>query len=430
MGFTITDITFEHPERTVAVVFLVLVDGRLQRVGGYSQMDHPYNSRVQIVAGDVASPKGLIVLSLDPDNRTSYSTIMTLDGRTRAAEPHLEGSWVGIAHWGNAWMGYATNGWFSGMSFVKGVDPGITQQPVPAALKSHPPGRSDCGMDRPAVATSSFDALATGELVAAGSTCDLKSAVEIWRPGSKISEIIEVDGAPLASNHGLYLLGERMKRWDGKAFVDAAPLPPAPTRSVFQAPSGELFAVRVGAKPDDVPVLYRLDSGTWQAVTVPTPTAMNYESEFVFDGKNLWLTSDGIYQYAFPGAPAPVALQLAEPEKGKLVPAEKFVAGGARCESSRRALRVHEDDAGRLCVPPHARGAEGTHRARRGAFRGDEEGGGKKYLTAMTKDLATAKTVVDVIANGVKGSSPQAVCDTPEVVRDFPIDLATGEPPK
>jgi hypothetical protein len=52
---------------------------------------------------------------------------------------------------------------------------------------------------------------------------------------------------------------------------------------------------------------------------------------------------------------------------------------------------------------------------------------GQKYFGAFVPDLALGKRMVERIRKEVEGSSPQLLCAKPEVVRELPLDLRTGE---
>jgi hypothetical protein len=52
---------------------------------------------------------------------------------------------------------------------------------------------------------------------------------------------------------------------------------------------------------------------------------------------------------------------------------------------------------------------------------------GQRYFVGMTPDFAKAQELAKIVAAGVKGSKPQVVCATPEVVREVAIDWATGD---
>jgi hypothetical protein len=52
---------------------------------------------------------------------------------------------------------------------------------------------------------------------------------------------------------------------------------------------------------------------------------------------------------------------------------------------------------------------------------------GQKYFGAFVPDLALGKKMVERIRKEVEGSSPQLLCAKPEVVRELPLDLRTGD---
>lgn len=271
-------------------------------------------------------------------------------------------------------------------------------------------------------------------LAVLGLDCGGKRVVQV-REGTTTSFHPVGDKDRLASgNRGVFRVGERLSRWDGKAFVEVGPRPPealfdkgVPQFAVLEVPGAPVFASR----PD---VAYALSNGEWARVTAEDRTEA---LTLLWDGKTVWATTTRkdagvvLHQLHLPGTPAPPkhdtsALKDDPRPEPKLAPMA-MTAPGPRCKKHVVVLY------GFTKITP----ADYDFPLTRKAVKGHAELGGvefavtldrgQKYFVGITPSFDKALALKGVIEKGVGGSKPQIVCAEPQVIRKLGLDLTSGE---
>lgn len=235
-------------------------------------------------------------------------------------------------------------------------------------------------------------------------------------------------------NRGVYLVGERLSRWDGKGFALVGPRPPpalfdkgAPQFAVLEVPGAPLFASR----PD---VTYALSGGEWTRVTAEDGQGA---LTLLWDGKTVWATAtrkqEGtvLYQLHLPGTPTPPKQDTTalkdDPRPEPTLAPMVMTAPGPKCQKHVVVLY------GFTKVTP----ADYDFPLTRKAVKGHTELGGvefavtldrgQKYFVGITPSFDKAFALKGVIEKGVSGSKPQVVCADPQVIRKLGLDLTSGE---
>jgi len=179
----------------------------------------------------------------------------------------------------------------------------------------------------------------------------------------------------------------------------------------------------------------RPPSGAWERVLLPAsypfPLDPNLSqrgaiSIHVDESDNVWVTADGAVLRTSPPKQAP---ELVEWEWNQQFAATFRAPRAATrdCESIFALFyaftKVTPDD---YDFPLTRKALKGQTQFAKARFVVTRENG-QKYFGAFVPDLDLGKRMVDRIRKEVEGSSPQLLCAKPEVVRELPLDLRTGE---
>lgn len=293
-----------------------------------------------------------------------------------------------------------------------------------------------------------------GTMLAVGGTaCSDAASVEVWPPSSATSRIVPLPGEkkPWAADAGVvrgsgaddaWILYGQVTYYDGSEIRTTPPLPSGFARYAAPAADGGVFVVTGEERAYDAAlqkvvvktpaILFQLNAARTAWAEVPLGGASPRGIVAVVGGA-VWLSA-GTTLYRSRAAATEKSIALS----GGLAPGAKTAAVGAL----RRKL---PRPAGPLCpqnlvilygftkVTPDDYDFPLTRKAVKGHTELSKvrfvvaKDGGQKFFSAIVPDVGTGKKLVELIERGVAGSKPQLLCADPEILRELPIDLATGE---
>jgi hypothetical protein len=301
----------------------------------------------------------------------------------------------------------------------------------PAPYKLTPASRQECwDGDRLTQTTAevptAFAGTTAGTLIAAGQTCKDLVAAEVWKPGSRASELEVLSGRPESryalvlvrgAHDDAWLLGHFVAHYDGAAWKVLGDSPGGVGfRAGAAAPDGTLWAV------DEAGGVHHLAGGAWERV--PLPIDLKADDIAAYDGV-LYVSAGGsLLRYGTPGAaPAPRPKPAGPKAPGFRLPS----AGSPRCAHNIVLLyaftKVTPDD----YDFPLARKAVKGHLELAGTRFVVTRDLGQRFFAAEPPSFDAGQKLVALVAKEVQGSKPQLLCAEPEVVREVKIDLGTGE---
>lgn len=225
--------------------------------------------------------------------------------------------------------------------------------------------------------------------------------------------------------------------------VEAPPTHHASIASTAVTKDGTLWVVTLtpwvfqDRKPEDAAgqVWKRPPSGAWERVPLPAsypfPLAPDLpqrgaSSVHVDANDDVWVAADGAVLRTSPPKQAP---ELVEWEWNQQFAATFRAPRAATrdCESIFALFyaftKVTPED---YDFPLTRKALKGQTQFAKARFVVTRENG-QKYFGAFVPDLDLGKKMVDRIRKEVEGSAPQLLCAKPEVVRELPLDLRTGE---
>jgi hypothetical protein len=314
---------------------------------------------------------------------------------------------------------------------------------------------------------AAFLARPEGHVFLYGMSCpDEQAIVEWWAPGSTASQVqklpIKIARSSVAhftarSPTDIYLsagsrrtavtVDERpvLVHFNGTTWseIEAPPTRHAIISSTALTKDGTLWAVtltpwiNVNDKPEDQAgeVWKRSPAGAWERVPLPAsfPAPIDPKlsqrgatSVHVDESDDVWVAAEGSVLRTRPPKQAP---ELVEWEWSQQF-AASFQAPRAAtpdCESIFALFyaftKVTPED---YDFPLTRKALKGQTQFSKARFVVTRENG-QKYFGAFVPDFALGKKMVERIRKEVEGSAPQLLCAKPEVVRDLPLDLRTGE---
>lgn len=376
----------------------------------------------------------LITLS---NGRVGWGGLRRWNGRTWKVEG---------ADLAQRWLYTGASPWIGGslltMSF--NVMPFDTQQPVrfrrlgKVAKGALPlPSQSSCGT---LVKASAFAALPSGEVFAAGATCDDdKFAIEWWRAGETRGNVERFD-APSPHNETYVLAGSPDHVWvigdswsarsvvhfDGTAWRELPHPLKHPVVSASLGPDGTLWVVssQLHDSNNVVGGVFRRNrGGDWQEV--PLPSGVRLPVSVHASAKEVWLTADtSLFRSSPPaGEPQPLRWEYGQQFPGALRIPKAATAGCQHVFVLMYGItRVTPKD----YDFPLTRKAIAGHLDLAGAKFAETEDNGKRYFGAFVPTLAMGQKIEKLVRKQVKGSQPAVLCHQPRIVREIRLDLATG----
>ncbi|MCA9628268.1 MAG: hypothetical protein KC766_11405 [Myxococcales bacterium] len=306
---------------------------------------------------------------------------------------------------------------------------GFPKRPVPKLAPSKLPkpkdGSPGCQSE---IVPQGFAATELGHVFVVGPRCgaeDKPPIVEYFAPGSTKSKTLEVSGlvggegttAVAKSDDDVYLsTGGQLLHFTGDGLQGVSEVPTA--LQVALSEQGTLWVA--GADK-----LYRrVEGGEWETLPMPPGAlasglfAPDDEHVFVLAGKQLYALTEpsgGVKEYKAEFGPRP-SESLSLPK-----------AATADCKHLYALLygftKVTPDD---YDFPLTRKAIKGQDWLENTRFVVTEDNG-KKYFGAIPDDYEVGKRLVAHVTKKVKGSVPVLLCADPKVVRELPIDLATGE---
>jgi hypothetical protein len=402
----------DQPMETTYKLF-VLTGDRFERVHSFtgSAMFGPIVDRI------VAGPEGAIdLLVLNPGARTAHTNVLTAVGRPVKNPPVYAGSWGGMTLWDKSSFALVYGVLFNDLVVVRGPDPMLLRTM----------DQNDCngfGTDKPKVWAMSLVATDSA-LFAVGDACKDNRGIEVWKRGEKTSTVFLEDASAELVRRGtdLYLTGKAPKRWNGTSFEAAASVPP---EAPVTTSDGRKWKIESTTKDGRFAYrLFALDGDKKRDVTLPQP-----DPQLLAQGGTLWVsTSDGKLHRLDDGKPAPkIAVNDRDVRRPDAKARPRFLAGGPSCRNNVVVLygftKVTPDD---YDFPLTRKALKGRTELASVKFAVTRDGG-QKFFVGLTPSFDLAKKLRDRIEKEVKGSKPQIVCAEPEVVRELPLDLASGE---
>jgi hypothetical protein len=179
----------------------------------------------------------------------------------------------------------------------------------------------------------------------------------------------------------------------------------------------------------------RPPGGAWERVPLPSTYPFPVDPKLpqrgatsihVDENDDVWVAADGAVLRTSPPKQAP---ELVEWEYNQQFAATFRVprAATSECESIFALFyaftKVTPED---YDFPLTRKALKGQTQFSKARFVVTRENG-QKYFGAFVPDLALGKKMVERIRKEVEGSSPQLLCAKPEVVRELPLDLKTGD---
>lgn len=367
--------------------------------------------------------------------------------------------WGGIRKWngqswavsgadlGQRWIYGGVSPWSGGLlALIFNVMPYDTNEPVRFKLvgpgkgaKLPVPTKAACGT---LVKAAGFAALPSGEVFAAGATCDdQKLAVEWWKAGETKGRVERLNGVDPFNDvyvlartpNDVWVIGDAwgastIAHFDGASWEVVKHAFEKPLVSASLGPDGTLWMVSsmtFSDKQNGGALWKRAAKGDWESVALPEGVKVPRSVHAASDG-TIWLTAEKSlyrstppkgevqavkwdYDQQFPGS---VRIPKAATEGCKdifvlMYGITKVTPKDYDFPLTRKAIKGHTDLAG-------ARFAE-------------TEDNGKRYFGAFVPTLAMGKKIEKLVREKVKGSQPAVLCYAPKVVREIAIDLATGE---
>lgn len=361
---------------------------------------------------------------------------------------------------------------YKGMPFPPGppikfkVITGAPPGPLPELTKAT--GNKDRECYTAVDTAAAFLARPEGHVFLFGVSCPDEQAIfEYWSPGSAASQIqrfpmnimrsVSLAHFTARSPSDVYLSAGSARggaieaerpalfHFNGTEWkeVEAPPTHHASLASTAITKDGTLWAVTLTPwiyrdwKPEEIAgqVWKRPLNGAWERVPLPAaypfPIDPNINqrgatSIHVDDNDDVWVAADGAVLRTSPPKQAP---ELVEWEWNQQF-ASTFRApraAAADCASIFALFyaftKVTPDD---YDFPLTRKALKGQTQFSKARFVVTRENG-QKYFGAFVPDLALGKKMVERIRKEVEGSSPQLLCAKPEVVRELPLDLKTGE---
>jgi hypothetical protein len=387
-------------------------------------------------------PEAAYATLMDGNGRVGWSVVLHWEGAAWKPVSQLPLSWVfvGVSPWDKGrlvGLAVKTLAYTRERGYEFRVLDGPHGGPFP---KLTPPTRKCKRQDDLRIAEvtpNGFLALPSGHAFVAGEECDGEvTAVEWFAPGATQGTIATLAEGCWVTDP--LLTGTRpedvfvgfkcrnrkdepvlLYHFDGKAF---APVPyPGKTVDLLQVtPGGVLFA------NDDKVLRRRAPDGTWSEVPLPDGLA-GVSALHVAAEDDLWATSGGAVLRTRPVAEPQ---HLAWPAYGAQMARTSFAvphAATSSCESIFALLftfsRVTPDD----YDFPLTRKALAGHKELDGTRLVVTRDRGRKYFGAFAPSLDAGKKLVAAVKRGVPDTDPELLCVKPEVVREMPIDWATGE---
>lgn len=365
-------------------------------------------------------PDAMDVLAMGDTGRTGIAEHYKLGGKGLQASSAKVGQFfLGVAKVGSSVLAmHAPMFPFSELPKVVTVrGPALSYKPQPADKK--------CEAQKAAVFPVAFGATGEGALLAYGSTCDDKPAVEMWSAPGQPSTVTplpegEIDrAASLVPGAGkeAWLLASSVMRFDGAAWKKLAP-PPSPVIEGTVAPDGVFW----GVTSKGGLLTWRNDG--WQDEILPDGAAAGHVA-ITKDGTVWVTTASALLRTRRTADREGVKLDA----KDKAPPARKrrLSPGGKSCTSNLVILygftKVTPDD---YDFPLTRKALKGQKQYGKVRFVVTKDAG-QKFFTAMVPDYDTGKSLVALVEKNVQGAKPQLVCAEPEIVREVKIDLATGD---
>ena len=445
-------------------------DDRLVRDENYTKGLSPFGGVVDIVG---KWPDAARMTYISSNGRIGWGELYDWKGSGwKQVGAKLPDTWVyaGVSPWS---QGRHLAMLFKGMPYPPGptvkfkVITGAPAGPLPELTKAVGNKDRDCftAVD-PAAA---FLARPEGHVFLFGMGCPDEQAIfEWWAPGSTASQVQRlpvklrrsVDSAHFTdrSPTDIYLSAGSVKvagseaekpvlfHFDGTTWKEIEPPPTkhAIIASTAVTKDGTLWTVALtpwihnNQKPEDNAgeVWKRLPSGAWERVPLPASLPFPIDPEklsqrgatsvHVDESDNVWVAADGAVLRTSPPKQPPELVQWEWNQQF----AATFRAPRAAtpdCESIFALFyaftKVTPED---YDFPLTRKALKGQTQFSKARFVVTRENG-QKYFGAFVPDLALGKRMVERIRKEVEGSSPQLLCARPEVVRELPLDLRTGE---
>jgi hypothetical protein len=405
-------VEFEDSKNAVHKVF-VLDGDRFERVHTFPGpvFGGPHVDNV------VSGPDGAIDLLVEhPQGRTSSTDIITAVGPRIKQPPKVHGNWSGVTTWGKTSLAVVYGMIFNQIVALRGPDPGLVR-----ALDT-----DDCGgngKDQAKVWAVTLHATEDA-LFAAGSACGMTPAVEVWKRGAKTSTVfLEEDPNAEVVRRGsdIHIAGKAPKRWNGTTFEPVASVPPEPP---FRTSDGRSWTILPSPVDHSKPLLYAVDGDRLREVTLPGPSP-----QVLVQGGTIWVSTHDGKLHRLDDRKPPPTISLSDRAVGwpDKTSRPRFTAGGPTCKNNVVVLygftKVTPDD---YDFPLTRKALKGRTEFASVKFAVTRDGG-QKFFVGLTPSFDLGKKLRDRIEKEVQGSKPQVVCAEPEIIRELPLDLATGE---
>ncbi len=300
------------------------------------------------------------------------------------------------------------------------------------------PTKAKCGA---AVMASGFAALPTGEVFAAGSSCEgEQAAVEWWAPGETHGKLQQLGGEDPqnavfvlpASASDVWVVASSYRKttiahFDGSAWKVEPNTFAHPLISASLAKDGTLWAVSRSPWDQKHPqgdVYKRPSGGTWTLVPLPEGETKPATIVAAPDG-TIWVgADDGLLATIAPKGD----VQSLDWKVGQQFPTGVNVPKAATegCDSIYVLMYGITKVTPKDYDFPMTRKALAGHPELKDARFAVTEDNGHQYFGAFVPTLAMGKKIEKLVKDKVKGSKPAVLCSAPKTVRELHIDLATG----